>query len=344
MPPDMIHPRFPTLPHEVLTNIRAQKARASQAPKPDNPIHVVLAIDEKYAPHAAVTIASALDHAGHPDAFHFHILEDGLLKKATRDKLCDTAHNQLDFITIPTDSIAGFPLNRTYISQATYYRLAMHRALPAEITKILYIDADTVVVDALEHLWAIPLDGHPIGACPDEGGLTQSARLGLPSDHLYFNAGVTIFDLRALRAMEFETTVADAYAQHKDKIELQDQDLLNLVFCGKTKPLPLRWNAGTRLYLASEVDAAYSRDAALAAALTPGILHFTDRRKPWTDKDLNPLGHLYWSYRNQTGWRETRLQTLTRKTRKALRHVFSKSQREINRQIKALEQTRANSE
>lgn len=336
LPPDMTHPRIPTLPDEVLANIRAQKDRAQTAPKPDGDIHVVLAIDETYAPHAAVTIASGLDHAGHPDALQFYILEDGTLSEATRAKLRQTAGNRLDFVTIPTDPLAGLPLNRAYISQATYYRLAMHKALPDRIRKIIYIDADTVVADALEHLWAIPLDGHPIGACADEGGLTQSARLGLPPEHHYFNAGVAVFDLAAVRAMAFEDAVAEAYRLHKDKITLQDQDLLNLVFCGMTKALPLRWNAGTRLYLPSEVDAAYSQAEALEAASAPAILHFTDRRKPWTLKDLNPLGHLYWAYRNRTPWRETLLQTAIRQMRKTLRHVFSKSQRDIDRQIRAL--------
>ncbi len=335
--PLMTHPRIPTLPDEVLANIRAQKDRAPEAPKPEDDIHIVLAIDEGYAPHAAVTIASALDHTGHPDALRFHILEDGTLCEPTRTKLRHTARDRLSFTTVRTDDLTDLPLNRNYISQATYYRLAMHTALPRDVSRIIYIDADTVVTDALEYLWAIPLDGCAIGACADEGGLTQSARLGLPTEHLYFNAGVSIFDLDALRGMDFAAAVAETYARHKEKITLQDQDLLNLVFCGKTKALPLRWNVGTRLYLPSEVEAAYSQDEALAAASAPGILHFTDRRKPWTVKDLNPMGHLYWSYRNQTPWRETWPQTALRRTQKILRHMFSRSQREINAQIRTLE-------
>ncbi len=329
----MIHPRIPTLPEEVLANIAAQKARA-QDTVPQT-IHVVLAIDETYAPHAAVTIASALDHAGHPERLNFHILEDGSLSDTTRKNLSTTARNQLIFLPVNTESLTELPLNRAYISRATYYRLAMHKALPKAIQKIIYIDSDTVVTDALEHLWSTPLNGYPIGACPDEGGLTQSARLGLPSEHLYFNAGVAIFDLDAIRAMDFDTALATAYETHKERITLQDQDLLNLVFCGQTQSLPLRWNAGTRLYLPSEVEAAYTPEEALEAANAPGILHFTDRRKPWMLKDLNPLGHLYWTYRNQTPWAETALQTAIRRLKKALRHRLSSSQKAIDADIVA---------
>ncbi|WP_299752680.1 glycosyltransferase family 8 protein [uncultured Tateyamaria sp.] len=327
----MNHPRIPTLPEEVLANIAAQKARAHDTLP--QIIHVVLAIDETYAPHAAVTIASALDHAGHPERLNFYILEDGSLSDTIRKNLSTTARNQLIFVPVNTETLTDLPLNRPYISRATYYRLAMHKVLPKSIQKILYIDSDTVVTDALEHLWSTPLNGYPIGACPDEGGLTQSARLGLPSEHLYFNAGVAIFDLNAIRALDFDAALATAYETHKERITLQDQDLLNLVFCGQTQSLPLRWNAGTRLYLPSEVEAAYTPQEALEAANAPGILHFTDRRKPWMLKDLNPLGHLYWTYRNQTPWAETALQTATRHLKKALRHRFSSSQKTIDADI-----------
>lgn len=332
----MKRPRIPTLPQKVLANIRDQKTRVPTVLQTTEPIHVVLAIDETYAPHAAVTIASALDHAYDSSRLRFHILEDGRLTETTRSKLRQTACDKLDFIVIDVENLSGLPLNRAYISKATYYRLAMHTALADDISKIIYIDADTVVTDALELLWAIPLNGHPIGACADEGGLTQSARLGLPSTHQYFNAGLAVFDLAALRGLGFETEIASAYQRHKDKITLQDQDLLNLVFCNRTQPLPLRWNANTRLYLPSELDAAYSDEEALAAASAPGILHFTDRRKPWTVKDLNPLGHLYWTYRNQTPWRESIIESAVRRFKKALRHIFSGSQREIDAQIRAL--------
>ncbi|MEP2504116.1 MAG: glycosyltransferase family 8 protein [Paracoccaceae bacterium] len=342
----MIHPtpglskRIPTLPEEVMANIAEQKARAQISPSPKEVIHIVLAIDEAYAPHAAVTIASSIDHAGNPERLSFHILEDGTLEEATRDKLSRTAQGRLNFVAVNTETFTDLPVNREYISQATYYRLAMHNVLPTSISKVIYIDADTVVTDALEYLWDTPLNGHPIGACADEGGQTQSERLSLDETHLYFNAGVAIFDLDALRHMAFETVVMETFATHKDKITLQDQDLLNLVFCGDTELLPLRWNANTRLYLPSELEAAYTFEDALDAAKTPGILHFTDRRKPWMLKDLNPLGHLYWTYRNKTPWRESASETALRRLKKTLRHLFSASQRAVDADIKRLRRSR----
>jgi len=335
-------PPAPVLPTEVMATVRLQRDAARSAPKPRTALHMVLAIDDAYAPHAGVTIASALAHARAPALLHVHILEDGSLSETSRarlTKIAETGGGTLSFHPVEDAAIAALPLNRSYISKATYYRLVMLKALPGDISRIIYIDADTVVTDALEALWAADLDGHPIGACADEGGLAQSRRLGLDPGHIYFNAGVAVFDLAALRKMEFEAKASAAYAAHADKITLQDQDILNIVFCGQTKLLDLRWNANTRLYVGSDLEAAYSKAEAQAAAAAPGILHFTDKRKPWTLKELNPMGVLYWDYRNQGPWAETFAQRHTRRLIKAFRHLFGKRQRALNAHLARLKAT-----
>jgi len=281
-----------------------------------------------------------LDHSQNPTNIYVHILEDGTLSQTTRQKLKEITNaygGTLQFHEVETQAIKELPLNRSYISKATYYRLLMLRALPEDIPKIIYIDADTVVVDAPEILWAIDLEGHPMGACPDEGGLAQSRRLGLDPGHLYFNAGVAVFDLSVLRSMDFEAKAIAAYKANADKITLQDQDILNIVFCGKTKPIPLRWNANTRLYVGSDLEAAYTEADALEAASHPGIVHFTDKRKPWTIKELNPMGVLYWNYRNEGPWKETGLARAKRRLIKAFRHFFGKKQRALDAHLAKLQ-------
>lgn len=337
----------PVLPEDVEATINQQRREAREAALQDvgcpETIHVVLAIDEAYAPHAGVAIASAIDHAIQAHRLAFHILEDGTLSQETKAKLREvvqTSGAALTYVPVNVDALNDLPLNRAYISKATYYRLLMPRALPRDIKKIIYIDADTVVTDSLEKLWAISLDGNPIGACADEGGITQSRRLQLDPAHVYFNAGVAIFDLTALQAMDFETKALHAYNNNAALITLQDQDILNIVFCGQTKLLPLRWNANTRLFVGSDLEAAYSPAEAYAAAAAPGILHFTDIRKPWTPKGLNPMGYLYWTYRNQTAWREGIWSRLTRRLHEAARCILNAQQRRLGAQHRALRRQR----
>jgi lipopolysaccharide biosynthesis glycosyltransferase len=270
-------------------------------------INVVLAIDDTYSPHAAVTILSAIRASVNSCQLKFFILEGGNLSQLSKDRLSAVAHengSNVEFITIDGAALTWLPLNRDHISIATYYRLIMHKALSDDIKKIIYIDADTIVVDSLVKLWSIDIRGKPIGACPDEGGVLQSRRLRLPVTHTYCNAGVIVFDLEHLRKIDMFERVLVTFRKYADFITLQDQDILNIVFCNNTFVLPLRWNVNSRIFMPNELEPAYTMSQALEAARSPGIIHFTDRRKPWTKNCKHPLRNLYWEYRNDTPWRE----------------------------------------
>ena len=296
-------------------------------------VHVVLACDDAYAPHAAVTVASALHFAKCPSALNFHLLQDGGLSQKAQLSLSQTASSgggTLTFVRIGSDVFKGLPLNREHISQATYYRLGMHKALDPGIRKVIYLDSDIVVTDCLLDLWEIDLGGHVLGACADEGGQTQAKRLGIDHSHAYFNAGVAVFDLKALRIMEFDKVAARTYEENRNSIELQDQDILNLAFAGKYQQVPLRWNVNSRIFTGSDLEPSYTAQEAWEAAHDPGILHFTDRRKPWMRDCLNPMAQLYWTFRNQTPWREGIFGPMKRHLQRGLRSRFSKSQRRLD--------------
>jgi len=123
----------------------------------------------------------------------------------------------------------------------------MHRYLPEDVDKAIYIDADTIVVEPLENLWNIDLEGHPVAGAPDDAGFHQARRLQLSADHRYFNAGVMVFDVARFRAMDIAADVLSAFRRKGPDIVSQDQDLLNILFENDTKSLPLSWNAGTRI-------------------------------------------------------------------------------------------------
>ncbi len=299
----------------IIRRENAKEAKCRESAEREK-INVVFAIDANYVPHAAVTIRSAIKMSPEADRLRVFILHSGGLSKFDQDKLASVAKSgcvEIVFIKVTGEKIAWLPLNRDHISIETYFRLIMHDVLPADVKKVIYIDADTIVADSLVDLWNVDLNGKPIAACADEGGVTQARRLRLPLTHTYFNAGVAIFDLDAIRTMNFHECVIRAFRENSEYIALQDQDILNLIFCDNTYILPLRWNANTRLFLPNGLDPAYSWDEAFEAVKSPGIIHFTDRKKPWQAKCRHPLRDLYWKYRNETPWRETVLSGLVRR-------------------------------
>ncbi|WP_180898777.1 DUF4422 domain-containing protein [Martelella soudanensis] len=321
-------PRPPVAPDEVLGEAREKRARTSSAPSaPDaKPINIVLALDKNYVPHGAVTMLSALETTAVPSRLRFFILNGGGVDEESRTKLADLVSAKgasLTFIDIDEKALRWLPLKRNYLTIAAYYRMVMHRYLPDDVGKAIYLDADTVVVDPIETLWNIDLEGHPVAGAPDDAGFHQGRRIQLSSDHRYFNSGVMVFDVAQLRTMNIEDRVLGALRRRGAWIVSEDQDLLNILFENDTKILPLSWNAGTRIYRANPLEPSYSEEEAYEAARAPSIVHFTDVKKPWHTKCTHPFTELYWDYRNLTPWAETagatRKRRLIQKARRLLR-------------------------
>ena len=124
----------------------------------------------------------------------------------------------------------NFPLNRSYISINTYYRLLIHDII--NVDKIIYLDSDIIVADDIAKLWNIRIDNACIAGALDEGGVTQSRRLNLGNDSTYVNAGILVFNLKNIRRC-FQNpmqTYLEAFYFNRKWIILQDQDILNIVF------------------------------------------------------------------------------------------------------------------
>lgn len=291
-------------------------------------IHVCLAFDLKYIQHAAVTIRSAAQSLAVDKRIVFHILHSDEIPLAEQDKLQSVAPSAtLCWHAVEIERYSHLPDNRDHLSIATYLRLFIPDVLNDVTSRVLYLDSDIIVQRSLGDLWRIDLGGCPIAAAPDEGGLTQARRLNMPDNAFYFNAGVLIFDLTAVRSNTLLKAATELANDPSVQLELQDQDILNLLFVGKVARMDLCWNANTRLFTPNPFEPAYTADEAHAAARSPGILHFTDSRKPWNSNCNHPKRAAYWAIRNQTPWRERGLQGFRRRIKDALRNTFSKSRR-----------------
>ncbi|AJY45434.1 DUF4422 domain-containing protein [Martelella endophytica] len=334
-----MRPRPPVLPEQVLAEARARRdAITVRDGTGAEDINVVLSVDDRYAPHAAVTILSALRTTETPGRLRFFILNGGNVSPANRktlEQVVTGAGGRIEFIDIDDHDLRFLPLNRDYVSIATYYRLVMHQYLPGDVDKAIYIDADTIVVEPLEKLWDIDLEGHPVAGAPDDAGFQQARRIQLSAEHRYFNAGVMVFDVAKFRTMEIASDVLAVYREKGPYIIAQDQDILNILFERDTKVLPLCWNVGTRLYRANPLEPSYSEEEAFEAARAPAIVHFTDKKKPWHIKCTHPFTELYWDYRNETPWAETAFAGRKRRLLQMLRRRLRARDKRFERKVVA---------
>lgn len=271
----------------------------------NNEINIVFSIDGNYAKHCAATLCSILLNSKRGNKFNIFILDGGISQKIKNkfEKLKEIRDFNLNYISIDNEYFKDLPLNRSYISIATYYRLLLPEVLPSNIDKVIYLDSDIIVEKDIAELWNYDISDKYAAVVEDEGSIYQVQRMHLPAKNSYFNAGVCMFNIKKLREFDFQKMWKEYFEKNKEIITLQDQDILNGVFNGNCLFVPLQWNANGRLYTKHNLmEHNYSHEEAVYAAHNPGILHFTDINKPWNKLCTHPLKSEYLKYLSLTPW------------------------------------------
>jgi lipopolysaccharide biosynthesis glycosyltransferase len=134
-----------------------------------------------------------------------------------------------------------------------YFRCLLPRIYPATTRRVIYLDADTIVLDDLRPLWAWRLCGLPIAAAGDLMSVIKDAishwqEIGLDGDAPYFNSGVMVIDLARWRAEEIGDRVLHLCRVDRHRLHIRgrwnqhDQYGFNVVLQNCWTPLSGRWN------------------------------------------------------------------------------------------------------
>ena len=103
----------------------------------------------------------------------------------------------------------------------TYTRLWLGEFFPQTVDRVLYLDADIVVVGSIAPLWNVDLGGALMGAVDIPGSDRGVTRLGMRAEDGYFNAGVLVIDLKQWRATRAEETVLDYIRANPERVSLR---------------------------------------------------------------------------------------------------------------------------
>jgi lipopolysaccharide biosynthesis glycosyltransferase len=284
--------------------------------------HLAFATDATYLPWCATAIRSCLDQSwSEPPAVH--LLHDGSVTDeaggAALAAMVEASGSSLERHSIDPAAVEHLPsLDR--FGRIVWLRFLLPRLLPS-VDRVLYLDADTLVLGSLEPLLEIDLAGLPLAAVSNvvEEDLWPHVRsLGVDDPRHFFNSGVLLMDLARMRAEGSVDALLRVAVERSDELRWPDQDALNIVFAGRWHQLHPRWNAQNSLWgWRPRADHVFGRATVEEAISDPGVVHFEGPLvcKPWHALNHHPWRAAYWRTLRTTPWADTEPEDDTLATR-----------------------------
>jgi len=283
-------------------------------------IPVVFSVDRKYLPYLYVTLSSMVENSNsnhHYDITILHVDIPNPLQQRFDNLKQENIFIRFINISDLLGKISTKEQELFYISGhleiATYFRFFIPR-LYRNYKKIIYLDADMIILEDVAKLYAIDIEDKPLGAAKDIGARYQMA---IREEYLkyitqilkvqpqnYLQAGCLIYNIPKCLEVDFEKLCLDKLRELKKPL-LHDQDVLNSVFENQVKLLNLCWNYTWDLQviaqnyakcLPSEIVYEYHNTK-------PSIVHYCTGLKPWKHPHL-PMADLWWNYAKKTPFYE----------------------------------------
>jgi lipopolysaccharide biosynthesis glycosyltransferase len=269
-----------------------------------NTMSILLTTNEAYAQHAAVCIKSVI--INNPNTQLYFIVASLKLQQATKMKLSQLTECSplidIDIVDFDHNKLEILPQIGNY-TKDIYLRLWVDELFEkTSPDKVLYLDADTIVVDSLNELWNMPLGDNLIAAV-DIPNSTSHERCHLPKEKGYFNSGVLLFNVKLWRKENCLAQIS-AFLEENKAIALNpDQDALNGLYHDRRITLPSIYNAITPFFKQkNQLNLEKTKLADIQKNVV--IIHFNGAARPWFLSCAHPYQQRYFDYLKQTPWHD----------------------------------------
>jgi lipopolysaccharide biosynthesis glycosyltransferase len=294
-------------------------------------IIVAFASDDRFAQHLCVAAFSLATNLAHDRVVRIFIL-DGGISEANRTRISRSLASlggrvlEVRFLPMRQGDYAEFDAS-THTTHATYYRISLPELLSGT-SRVLYLDCDIVVDGDVSELFDTDLDGMTVAAVREsdletEAGYRQVLQIDPAAG--FFNAGVLLMDLDAMRSSGVAAKVIEGLRTIDDITETFDQPALNLALLGRWKSLHPRWNLQSKAMFALRASSTtYGVSEFTEAKARPVILHYTGfYAKPWLLEGVGARRGRYMHYLRSTEFRDFKMEiSFSKAIRKAAHFVL----------------------
>ena len=265
---------------------------------------IVFSTDKNYFPYFLVALESIIQNADTEKNYDILVLHTELKEneqKIIQNQIMGHPNFSVRLIDV-SDLAEKYRLNdlRTinHLQVPAYYRLLIAEIL-SHYDKIIYLDCDLVTMQDIAKLYEIDIKDNYLGGVIDivitsEYILDQDfchyiKNLGMQHIENYFNSGVLLMNLKAIRQDGLPQKFLEVAVQNTKYFH--DQNVLNVICEKKIHFLENAWNV--------QCQREYNVDH-------PFILHYCSHNKPWNTKGIIDAEY-WWNYARSTFYYEKML-------------------------------------
>ena len=273
-------------------------------------VPVAMALDDNYVFPTIVAITSAMENIHETNEYSFYLMHPKEFKEESKAKMKSLEKKYEGKCHIHLINMGEQFKNandKGHITTPAYYRLALSELL-VNLDKIIWLDGDTLVLQDLNQMYDIDMEGLYYRGFLDNN-VDGTLSFGFKSEH-YICAGVMLINLKELRKDDMVKKFNTFIEENNSRLVQHDQTVINVVCADKIGVLPPKF--GMFNYIASEDRCAQYSDVLIAkdkythedminALNDLCILHCVD--KPWKDKNVC-LADLWWDYASKTDFYE----------------------------------------
>lgn len=268
--------------------------------KDTNHIHIAVAINDAYFMPLYVSLYSLYHNTN--SSCHIHVLYENLGHEAQAQlkELTQRYGQQIDFIRVDIKIANHLEYAKNWCNEITY-KMFLSELFP-KLNKIIWIDADTLIMGDIKRLWVIDIESYAIAAVEDSVSKEMPKR-GLNWNKPYFNVGVLLLNLAYIRRHNLTEEINRVITTTpSSKLWLPEQDILNLAFKGRVKQIDATFNAQNAFYWKKAFKYNGVDQNALFAS-TPLVVHFTSKSKPWHKRCYHPYATKWREYASRASFR-----------------------------------------
>ncbi len=262
-------------------------------------MNILVALDSNYIHPLKVMLKSLfLNNPG--EHFRIYLMQSAIPERQLENlsRFVEEDGQKLEIVKMEQDLFQDAPVILHY-TREMYYRLLAYKILPADITRILYLDPDILAINPVRELYETDLEGYLFAAAYHDvlpNREINKIRLKSPEMKAYYNSGVLMMNLELQRKEISEQMVFDFVEKNRVKLIMPDQDIINALYASKIKTLDeKRYNYDARYYYYYKIMTNGMCDMDYIIRNTV-FLHFCGKKKPWCKNYGGKFHSLYKHY------------------------------------------------